>query len=314
MIISASYRTDIPAFYGSWLMNRLAAGYCVVRNPYSGKGHRVDLRREVVSGIVLWTKNLGPFLPHLPALACMGYPFVVQYTINGYPRALETSVIDSERAIGHIRDLALHYGKRVAVFRYDTIILSSLTDEAFHLRNFARLCQALAGSVDEVVISFAHLYQKTRRNLDRASRESRFTYRDPSADEKQALIGKLVLLAAEAGMRLSVCAQPEYAVHGAAEARCIDVQRLSDIAGRQVRASAKGNRPACACAESRDIGDYDTCPHGCVYCYAVMNRDLARARYQAHDDKGESLFPIPAAQESPAKALKGRTLPLLPED
>lgn len=83
MIISASYKSDIPAFYGEWIINRLRAGHCKMVNPYNQKAYRVDLTQAGVDGIVFWTKNVGPFLGHLNEVAEMGYPFMVQYSING---------------------------------------------------------------------------------------------------------------------------------------------------------------------------------------------------------------------------------------
>ncbi|MGH6953712.1 MAG: DUF1848 family protein, partial [Alphaproteobacteria bacterium] len=84
MIVSASYRTDIPAFYGPWFMRRLAAGHCRIVNPYGGPAQTVPLSADLVDGFVFWTKNLGPFLAHLPEVRRRGFPFVVQYTVNNY--------------------------------------------------------------------------------------------------------------------------------------------------------------------------------------------------------------------------------------
>src|SRR6266536_3370617 len=99
MIISASYKTDIPTFYGEWFMNRLKAGYCKMINPYSQQIYRVDLTPESVDGFVFWTKNVGPFLKHMLEVQRMGYPFIVQHTITGYPRELEYRVIDFTHTI-----------------------------------------------------------------------------------------------------------------------------------------------------------------------------------------------------------------------
>lgn len=290
VIISASYKTDIPAFYGRWFMNRVRAGGCCMVNPWGGQIYEVPLTREAVSGCVFWTRNLRPFVDCLPEIRCM-WPFVVQYTITGYPRALETSVTHSEQAIEDLLALAHAYGGRAGVWRYDPILCSTLTPPEWHLRNFARLAGALAGAVDEVVISFAHIYRKTRRNLARAAQGAGFRWWDPPEDDKRALIAGLAQVAADRGIRLTLCAQPPLVVPGAGEARCIDTQRLSDVAGRPIEAPERGNRPGCRCAASRDIGHYDTCPHGCVYCYAVQHRSLAKRRYAAHDPEGPFLFP-----------------------
>lgn len=291
MIISASYRTDIPAFYGDWFVNRLRAGFCRYSNPYNSQICTVSLAREDVDGFVFWTKNAGPFLAHLREVRRREYPFIVQYTINGYPRALEHSVTEAARAVEHARCIAGEYGAKALVWRYDTIVHSSLTPRAFHLDNFGRLATALHGLTDEVVVSFAQIYRKSRLNMDAAARLFHFTWSDPEQEEKIALARDLAHIAAEQGMRFSVCSQRAFLESGLIEdARCIDAERLSAMAGYSIRAALRGNRPECGCHESRDIGEYDTCPHGCIYCYAVRNRSLAQRRYRGHDPDGEFLF------------------------
>lgn len=291
MIVSASYRTDIPAFYGRWFLNRLAAGFARITNPYGGPPGRVDLTPAAVDGFVFWTRNLAPFGNALEAVDARGTPFVAQVTVTGYPRALERSVIGWEDAVAQMRAVRGRWGPRAAVWRYDPIVLTTLTPPDWHRETFARLAGALRGVTDEVTVSFLQPYRKTTRNLDAAARASSFSWHDPDPEEKRALLADLAGLAAEHGMALTLCTQPELAgVPGAQPARCVDAARLSDVAGAPVAARRKGNRPGCLCAESRDIGAYDTCPHGCVYCYAVSSRAAARARVQAHDPEGEFLF------------------------
>jgi hypothetical protein len=289
MIVSASYRTDIPAFYGTWFMNRLAAGYCRVANPYGGPDYRVALTRGAVDGFVFWTKNAGPFLDHLPEIRRRGFPFIVQLTITGYPRALEASVPEPARAAAQLRAIAARFGPRATLWRYDPILLTSATETDWHRASFARLAQELRGATDEVVVSFASFYAKTKTNLAAAARRYGFTWREPEIEEQRALLRTLATVAADAGMRLTLCAQPALIVEGTEAARCIDAARLSDVAGCAIAAPRKGNRPGCACAESRDIGAYDSCPHGCVYCYAVRRPALARERFRAHDPASDHL-------------------------
>lgn len=291
MIVSASYRTDIPAFYGEWFMNRLRAGYCMTVNPYGGQVSRVDLAAETVDGFVFWTRNIGPFMGRLDQVRRMGFPFVVSYTITGYPRALEASVVDPRRSVDLIRTLRDAYGPKAVVWRYDTVVFSSLTPPDFHRRNFEALARALEGATDEVIISFAQIYKKTKRNMDAAARKCGFTWEDPPDEAKLALVRDLVRIAGSNGMKLSVCGQRQYLVPEAFDARCIDAERISTVAGRPVLAASKGHRPECGCFASRDIGEYDTCPHGCVYCYAVQTPALARRRHRQHDPEVEFLVP-----------------------
>jgi len=289
MIVSASYRTDIPAFYGQWFMNRLDAGECRVANPYNGRDYTVSLRRDDVDGLVFWTKNMAPFFPALQEIHRRGLPFVIQHTINGYPAALERSVPDSEQSVALLKRAANDFGTRAIVWRYDPVIETDLTPPDWHLATFARLAAALRGATDEVVVSFAQIYRKTRKNLDAAAQNQSFAWRDPGAGEKRSFAARLAGIAADNRMRLAICSQPSLTVDGIGPAKCIDADRLSDVAGRPIAARTKGNRPGCLCSESRDIGAYDSCPMGCAYCYAVRDRNAAQMFQKSHDADGLSL-------------------------
>ena len=307
MIISASYKTDIPTFYGEWFMNRLRAGYCKMVNPYGQQVYRVELTPESVDGFVFWTKNIGPFLKYLPEIREQGYPFIVQHTINGYPRELEYRVIDYPHTIEHMNRLASEFGSEVAVWRYDPIVISSLTPLDWHRQNFEGLAKGLAGSTDEVVVSFAQIYKKTRRNMDWAAKKFDFAWSEHEAttdEEVRSLVSDLAQIAQAYGLQLKICSQKKYLVPGIVEeARCVDADRLERVSHKPIigKAKQKGNRKECGCFASKDIGEYDTCPHGCVYCYAVQNRDLALRRFKEHDPSGEFLFPpkdyVPAQDE-----------------
>ena len=306
MIISASYRTDIPAFYGEWFEKRLDAGYCSVANPYNRQVRRVSLLPEDVDGFVFWTRNLGPFESRLSRVADLGRPFVVQQTVTVYPRALEPSTVGAAEAVRQIRAVAEAYGPKAAVWRYDPILFTSLTPPEFHVRNFEHLASALEGATDEVVISFATIYRKAERNLDLAAQKFGFSWEDPADMVKLDLASKLVEVARRHRMSLSVCSQRRYVVAGAQAARCVDARRLAAVGGRPIRARLKGKRPECGCYESVDIGEYDTCPAGCAFCYAVLWRDLALRRRVSHDPKGEFLGG-PGEEAAPSPEAKGQT-------
>jgi hypothetical protein len=266
-------------------------------NPYGGQIYEIPLTTEHVQGIVFWTKNIGPFMKHLPEVKAMGYPFVVQHTINAYPPALESRVVDYKRTVACLRQIADEYGPHVAVWRYDPILLTSRMPEDWHRRTFEMLAKALQGSTDEVVVSFAQAYRKTERNVGQAAQEHDFEwhrYEQAHTGKAKELIGDLAAIARIYGITLKICSQPELKTADVEEARCIDAERLETIGsrlGKDDRKRQKGNRKECACHASKDIGDYDTCPHGCVYCYAVQNRDLALARYREHDPASPFLFP-----------------------
>lgn len=288
MIVSASYRTDIPAFYARWFRRRLAAGYCRVASPYGGGAYFVSLAPGEVDGFVLWTRNLRPLLADLDRVRAVA-PFAVQFTITGYPRALESSVVATDEAVAQLREVVRRFGKRAAVWRYDPVVFAATLDAAAHVAGFAGLARQLGGTVDEVVLSVMHPYRKTRRNLDRAAHRHGFEWRDPPVEEKRELLARLAAVAREHGIAPTLCSQPDLLAPGLGEASCIDAGRLADLAQRPIGARESGNRPGCRCALSRDIGAYDSCPHGCVYCYAVADRDRAVARFHTHDPEAEAL-------------------------
>jgi len=149
--------------------------------------------------------------------------------------------------------------------------------------------QELAGLTDEAVISFVNPYRKSRRNLDAASRKYGFDWWEASASEAMDLVGEFGRIAAADGMEVTICSQPDFLVSSVRAARCIDAERLSRVAGIDIESRQRGNRPGCLCHESRDIGAYDTCPHGCAYCYAVSDRGQAVKRFTRSDPDAEVL-------------------------
>jgi len=296
MIVSASYRTDIPAFYPAWFRARFRAGWARVVNPYGGPPGRVALRAGV-DGFVFWTRNPAPFLDVLDEVRAAGLPFVVQMTLTGYPKVLEPHGVAPARGVALLHEIAARHGRRAVVWRYDPIVIAAPTPLAWHEDNFAGLAAAVAGAVDEVVVSFATYYAKTRRHLARAGVAG---WQAPAAAERQGIAAGLARVARGHAMRLSTCSQPDGLGEGVSAARCVDAARLTDVAAgwgllRPIAARPKGNRPGCGCVESRDIGAYDTCVAGCAYCYAVNDPARARAARAAHDPAADSLSPDDSA-------------------
>lgn len=282
-VISASYKTDIPAFYGEWFSRRLEEGAVDIRNPYNNRVSSLSLLPCDVDAFVFWTRNAGPFLPVLSERVEGKYPFYFQYTVTGYPREIERSVIDAAEAIAQIRELSGRYGRHSVVWRYDPIFVSDRTPISFHLENFQRLANLLEGAVNEVTVSFAQLYAKTRRNLDRLARRHPVGFQDPTLLQKQEMMGELAEKARQVGMNMTLCTQPCLETDAVSGAACIDRKRIAAVGGPNLDSRLQRNREGCLCISSRDIGSYDTCPHGCVYCYAVKSQEKAKAAIKSHD-------------------------------
>lgn len=306
MIVSASYRTDVPAFYGEWFMNRVRAGFCRSVNVHSRRSIRIDLSAGAVDGIVFWTKNAAPMMDGFGELKDRGYAFVVQHAVNGYPRALEAKVPPVEKSVETAVEVARRFGPRTLVWRYDPIAFTAMTPFGFHLENFGRIARMMKGATDQVVVSFMQVYPKILEPMAAATSgwnasvdaDGRALPRgrawwDPSADEKRRLLAMMAKTAAENGMAISICAQPELLVPGVSPAACVDARRLEDVGGAAIHAFRRGNREGCLCHESRDVGAYGTCLHGCAYCYAAGAPGEAVRRYGNHDPSSEYLFPPP---------------------
>ncbi|WP_416898982.1 MAG: DUF1848 family protein [Minwuia sp.] len=274
MIVSASYRSDIPAFHAARFRRQLAQGFATVKNPYGGPDYRVSLAPEDVDGFIFWTRNARPFRDGLTEAGRIA-PFVIQYTVTGYPETLERGVPPADHAIAEIARIAAEQGPGRVVWRYDPVIWTGLTGADFHRDNFRRLADRLAGQVDEVTFSAATLYAKSKRNLKRHA--PAVDVSDPDDDAKRALLADLAGAAAERGLRPTLCSQPHLLSEPMTAAKCVDAGRLQRIGSASFRSKQKGNRPGCDCAESRDIGAYDSCAHGCLYCYAVNDHEKAKA-------------------------------------
>lgn len=290
MIISASRRTDIPAFYAPWLVNRLRAGFCEVKNPFNAAQiSRVSLVPEDVTAIVFWTRDPRPLLPALPEILAMGHqPFFLQ-TILDNPRALDPRCPRPEAAIPALAALAERLPGRVT-WRYDPVVLTEATPPDWHRRTFERLAAALEGRTDRVMVSVMEPYRKIAKRMAALS-DVGCGLMPCEPETVVCLLGDMRDMAAARGMRLSTCAQPAlYEEAGIAVGRCIDPDWIAAVTGRVVPTGRDAcQRERCGCAPSKDIGAYDTCLFGCAYCYATSHGERARAAYARHDPEAPSL-------------------------
>lgn len=278
-IISASRRTDIPAFYMPWLMQRLREGYVCYPHPYGGGWRRVSLRPEDVHSIVFWSKDYRPLLQHLDALEALGYRFYFHYTITGLPRPLEPGVPSWEQMVPVFRALAARTSPLHVQWRFDPILFTDELGAAFYLRRFAQIAEALAGATTRCYFSFATLYPKVQKRLLRAG----IRVHDPPLEEKIALVERLAERAAQAGITLYACCQDALLSARVRKAHCIDGDLLAQLfPDRPLVSMPHRIREQCGCVVSQDVGAYDTCPHGCLYCYANSRHALAVRRYHAH--------------------------------
>ncbi len=288
MIISASRRTDIPAFYARWFMNRIREGSCVVTNPFnSAQRSSVDLTPDAVDAIVFWSKNPAPLLPHLGKLDDMGYRYYFQLTICSYPPDIEQYLPPLSERLATAVELARRIGPRRVIWRYDPIIMANRTDAQFHRREFASITSALEGSTTRVVVSLMDFYGKVERNLVEALERRGWEFRRTAGADEQTreLLGNLRDEAMARGLEIQSCAEAvEMSDLGISHGKCIDDDLIRSIWGIEVdNRKDPGQRGACHCAASRDIGANNTCIHGCRYCYATTSYKAALNRYANRD-------------------------------
>lgn len=302
-VISASRRTDIPRFYARWFAERRKAGWAEYRNSFGGGG-RVSLLNRDVAGYVCWTRFARPFAQPLQALLDDGMPCVFQYTINAYGQEVEPHVPRIARALDDfIATSARLPAPRCIQWRYDPILLSERYDIDFHLRSFRHIGAALAGTTRVVNTSLVEPYLKTVRRL--ADPTVRFRTLDPqrhrtvigryphlgqAAGDAASLLTGLAEIAAEYGMELRICSNPEY---GLPAAQCCGLEcfePFGSAATRQIMGLAQGpSRVGCRCLKTVDIGMDNTCIAGCQYCYVVQSQETAVRHCRRHDPSAARL-------------------------
>jgi hypothetical protein len=285
MIVSASRRTDIPAFYSPWFFKRLQDGYALVRNPVNRRlVYHVPISAAATRCIVFWTKNPAPLAERLGELEDFGIPFYFLFTLTGYGPELERNLPDGREILSTFLSLAARLGPERVVWRYDPILFSPEYTPSRHLRLFSGLCRELAGSTRTCIISFLTMYNKCRRNL------ASFELTGVSPEEKADLLLGLREAASARGIRLTGCASDELVELGVPPGKCIDDLLISSMTAGQFRGRKdRSQRASCRCVESVDIGAYDTCVHHCLYCYANSNYQSALQRRRLHDPRSPLL-------------------------
>ena len=292
MIISASRRTDIPAFYAEWFLNRLRAGFCTVPNPFNRRQiTHVSLKPEDVDVIVFWTRNPQPILPHLAELDARGYRYYFQYTLMNNPRLLDSLSPPLRVSIENFQKLSDHVGPEKVIWRYDPILFSETMDSVFHRETFEEIARALKNHTHRSVVSIVDIYKKNRQRLRGFSRPGI----DPDGLAPNAvadLMPGLVDAARENGMEILGCAEViNLKPFGILPGKCVDDINIKEIFGIDVtHRKDPAQRKACGCVISRDIGMYDSCLFGCRYCYATSSFEQAKINHREHDPHSPSLI------------------------
>lgn len=276
-IISASRKTDIPTYFSDWFLNRLDAREFFVRNnPYKPNAvTHITFDKDDIDCIVFWTKNPIPMLDKLDRLNAMGYPYYFQFTLTGYGKDYERGLPDKKLLVDAFKKLSEKANGNV-VWRYDPIIVDKKHDMGWHLDTFFSIAQALNGYTNRCVISFVDLYQFVTQSLGNVDDLKALRAKNPLKFKN--FCQELGDVARQFGMEVFTCAEEIILDDvGIKRGSCIDKELIEKIVGYKIKAGKdKGQRSACLCAESIDIGTYDTCRNGCRYCYACKNPDALK--------------------------------------
>jgi hypothetical protein len=287
VVVSASRRTDIPAFYAEWFIRRLQAGYVKWTNPFSGTLQYVSFART--RAVVFWTKNPRPLMPLLPVLDERGIGYYFQFTLNDYEaEGLEPGVPPLAERIETFEALARRVGKERVIWRYDPLLLADGLDVAQLLARVVRVGQAAHPFTEKLVVAFADIerYAKVRNRLRAFGKGCR----ELSSDEMREFAEALAAATRSWGIAIATCAEAiDLTDLGIGRNRCIDGELLARLFGHDPelmrflgpeefrhRLKDKGQRKECGCIVSKDIGAYDTCPHLCCYCYANSSERAVR--------------------------------------
>jgi hypothetical protein len=280
MIISASRRTDIPAFYSEWFFNRLEEGVVYTQNPMNRKQiSKITLSPSVVDCIVFWTKNPASMLAELDRLDAWGYDYYFQFTLTPYDTLLEPTVPPKSQLIETFRSLSEKLGRHRVIWRYDPIILTDRYDIAEHHRCFSDIAKALSGYTERCVISFVDMYRKCLRTL------SQLNAFGVEERDMRDLVGSFREIADQHGIALETCAEPyDFSDVGVPKTQCIDARLIERIKGKSLDVGKdRHQRPECGCVRSVDVGAYNTCQHRCAYCYANPNPRVVDANIANHN-------------------------------
>ncbi len=276
MILQTGMRTDIPAFYSQWFINRIKAGYVLVRNPYNPSSvTRYEINPDVVDLIAFCTKNPAPMLKYMDVLKPYGQYWFV--TITPYGKEIEPNVPDKRQVLENFKTLSKFVGVDSIGWRYDPIFINDKYSIDFHIETFEKMARELSGYTKTCIISFIDLYKKVIKNFPQACMVEK---------EKRLKIGKAFAeIGRQYDITIKACAEgDELAPYGVDCSGCLTQEVYETVLHTKLNMPRiKGQRNECACFFGNDIGAYDTCRHFCKYCYANTDYRAVLSNSELHN-------------------------------
>lgn len=281
MILFASGRTDIPAFYSNWFINRVKAGFVDVRNPFNQKlVSRIYF--SDVDLIMFCSKNP---LPMINKLDTLKVPVLFHVTITPYGKDVEPNIPDKRLIIEGVKKLSLVLGIDNVVVRYDPIFLSDKYNVDYHIKAFDKLCKNLNGYVNKIIVSFMDEYKNVRSN------KNILKYRAFTREDYKKIGEAFSKSAMDNGMSVQTCFEDEdLTQYGFVKGECLSHELAYILTGKKFKSSNVRKEKKCECVQMVDIGDYNSCMHMCKYCYANYDEKMVSSNFERHDDNSSLLI------------------------
>ncbi len=266
-IISVSRRSDVPAWNADWFLQGLKMGEITYRVSPKHMPAKVSLKKEYVECFVFWSKSYAGFMDRLDELDSYGIPFYMHFTINNYPKPFEPCVPPAKDMIKTFMALSRRYGKDRIIWRYDPIFFTHEIGIKEHTKNFEELLDQLADYTDSCYISIIDVYEKLLKKLIVQQRFDFDTLNEPAPILN--MTGLMQKMCEGKKVQLFTCAEDALEViPGIRKGACISAELVGRLSKSDNKFSLAPTRQACGCAKAIDIGTYNTCKHGCIYCYA----------------------------------------------
>ena len=282
MIINTGTRTDIPAFFSRWFLNRIDEGFVCTRNPYNNDIYRYPLNPKIIDCLCFCTKNPKPLLKNIDKLDDFNQFWFV--TITPYDKDIEVNVPDFNRVIKSFKELSEHVGINKISWRYDPIFITEKYNLDFHVAMFERMACELSGYTNDCTISFIDLYKKVLRNFSEA--------KEVTTDERLVVGENFSKIAEKYDIQMKTCVEGTLLDQfGFDSSGCMTQSVIENAIGNTLKIpKGKYRTRECDCIFGRDIGAYNTCMHGCRYCYANANMKLVKRNQKLHNSNSPLLI------------------------
>ena len=283
MILNTGLRTDIPGFFSEWFYNRIEDGFVYVRNPYAKNqiySYRLD--PELIDCIIFCTKNPKPMFENLEKIDKFNQYWHI--TITPYEKEIEPNVPPMNDVLESFKYLSKKLGKENVTLRYDPIFINEKYTLEKHIESFEYIINSLSGYTTEAIISFIDLYEKTKRNFPKA--------REVTKDERLKLGKEFAQIGKKNNITIKTCVEgTELDKFGIDSSGCMTKEVIERAINKNLNIpKQKARNGECYCLLNNDIGEYNTCDHGCLYCYANSNKRLVKRNLKLHDPKSPILI------------------------